>query len=458
MPPSLTTTPAASPQMQADTAEELLQVDDTDFAASISVPEQPVIQVAEEPTSLKRRRSSSSSSSSSSESSASEEDEEEDSSSSDEEGNVIPTTVANLSNRHLSHYWSSSDSDSDSDAPSTRRQSSSPSAVSNSYAYMHKRQIEETLLNKITNQLQPDKLPGILSILSSETSTTQQTDEVEIDLSGLEREKLVCLLSYVDACIVEQNGGPAVNVADYIIKKQETKKKGPRTRPALRDTDDDDDDDDDDNDSRPRRGRRSQQRKPRRRVAKSRQELTEEILADDDEEEEQAAVPRPAPSLSQSMSGQRQGPMSMASLSRRQDKESKKLSRKNGANRKRSRRSKRSKDDDDAAVVSSSSSALAFAQSIDSIAVSRPKRRAALHKRRLLEDALLPSDGEESGPCEEGTLIVYSDEQMDFGVTDNKTIVHEPSTTPAINSTPLPQLPVPDDDDDDVDEEIDIML
>ncbi|KAI8148584.1 hypothetical protein BJV82DRAFT_592643 [Fennellomyces sp. T-0311] len=366
---------------------------------------------------LKRRRSSSSSESSSSE--------EEDDSSDEEDDDVIPTTVANVNNRQ--RYWSDSSDSEEDDEPLPSRASSPTTTAPSAYAYMHKRQIEETLLSKITNQLQQEKLPGILAILSSENKAGKHDDEVEIDLSRLARDQLVRLLCYVEACIGEQNGGPAVNVADYIVKEKQIKKKVQTVSDA------------EDSDV-PRKQRRRQPKQPRKR--QTRQELTEDILADDDESDEDDDKDEGE----DVMAGLRgHGPMSMAELSKRQD------AVRSSSSSKKSRKRVKRRSLDDAPV--SSSSVPAHVEG--SIAVSRPKRSAAQRKRRLSDDSDM-EDGRRSNSSSGSELIVYGDEKMDFNVKDNKTIVHE-STAPVVPVVPVVTPPVIDDEED-LDEEIDIML
>jgi hypothetical protein len=389
---------------------------------AVEVEEEPVVveeTVVEEPLeivnndTLKRRRSSTSSEESSDDSSSEEESDSEDE-------NVIPTTVANMNNRRRVSYSSSSDSESDSE-PTHSRRSRASSPIDNPYIYMHKRQIEETLLDRITNNLNPEKLPGILPILQSEKASNQQEDEVEIDLSCLAREQLVQVLSYVDACILEQNGGPAVNVEHYIMNKPV--KKGPRTRPALNTVEDDDDQ------PKNRHQTKSRSRKSAKPRAKSRAELTEDIDADSSSSES-VECHSPASSVKAPAC---HGPMSMASLSKKNTVAPKANTSKGGRKKpvnKTSKTKSRRKGDDDATV----SSSVHVIQDPDSIASSRPKRRAAIHKRRLLEEMLAPSDNEADEDSEDSVLVVYSDEQMDLGVVDNRTIMHQVNSVQLIST------------------------
>ncbi|KAI8391108.1 uncharacterized protein BYT42DRAFT_182210 [Radiomyces spectabilis] len=389
---------------------------------------------------LKRRRSSSSSSSSSESS-----DSSDDESDSEDDEDVIPTTVANLSNRRRLSY-SSDESESDSESSFGRGNHSSLAVQPNQYLYMHKREIEETLLDKITNQLHADRLPGILTILSSENAG-QQNDEVEIDLSCLAREQLVRLLSYVEACIREQHGGAVVDISDYIAR-DEPKRKGPRTRPAIQKQLVEDDVYAESTHPARRQPRSRKSRQPKR--TKSRAELTEDLDVDDESQEAGTTMcNRPHATK------HKEGPISMASLSKRTAAKKSRGTRKS----KTVRRKRGSHDDADDDVVVSS---VSVAQDLESIAISRPKRRAALHKRRLLEDMLLPSDNEDDNDGEEEeVLVLFSDEQMDFAVIDNQTIVHQSER--AVEEKPLPTSValVYDDgvrEDSENEEEIDIMI
>jgi hypothetical protein len=376
---------------------------------------------------MKRRRGSTSSEDSSDDSSSDEDDE----SGSEHEDVIIPTTVANLNSRRRMSYSSDSDSDSE---PTFHRQSRASSPVTNPYMYMHKRQIEETLLERITNSLNPEKLPGILSILASEKPNTQQEDEVEIDLSCLARDQLVQILFYVDACILEQNGGPAVNIEDFVMKKQ-TKK----DRSVLK------------NEEKSKQAKSRRPRRPRQPRTKTRAELTEDLDIDSSFSESEELNP-----LSVDNVVNLNGPISMASLTKKNKSTRPSTSTKGGRRRqgkaKRYKNRRKSEDDDDV------SSSIAVFQDPHSIASTRPKRRAAVHKRRLLEQMLAPSDNESEEDAEDGVLVVYSDEKMDFNVVDNQTIAH--------TTTPIPVPPSKEEivmsatkteDDEDTDEEIDIM-
>ncbi|KAI9305953.1 hypothetical protein BJ944DRAFT_229925 [Cunninghamella echinulata] len=315
-----------------------------------------------------------------------------------------------------------------------------------SYMYLPKRQIEEALLEKITHRLHADKLPGILSIVSASNDGDQREEEVEIDLSSLVREQLVRVMLYVDACIDEQQGGPSVKIANYIVKD-------PKASSALKkDVRHDDEDEDDEKDTFVEVNSNNSNQVGQKRKRKSNN--------------------KPATPID--------GPISMAALTKRtrttkkQPPSSKhhqpEQNNNNSVNSKRRRRIRKRQQD------TSVSSSIHVKQDPLSIASTRPKRRAALHKRRMLEETLLmPSDDENddtvittttttlaqtTAAVDHEVLIVYSDEQMDFGVVENQTIVHQPSTTTSPTTESFVSQPIimnNNDDEDDEDEEIDIM-
>jgi hypothetical protein len=145
---------------------------------------------------LKRRRSSSCDSSASSLSSCSSTDEEE-------------NTFSMLNS--ISSRKSSVSSDSEQEEEQQRQQEMMST-------FVHRRQIEEMILDKITNHLDPEKLPGILTIISK--THEEEVEEVEIDLARLDRDQLTRILSYIDACLLEKEGGPKVQLSDFTIQSK----------------------------------------------------------------------------------------------------------------------------------------------------------------------------------------------------------------------------------------------
>jgi hypothetical protein len=290
------------------------------------------------------------------------------------------------------------------------------SAMTSTYMYLPKRQVEEALLDKITHHLGSDKLPGILSIVSS--GDQKEDGEVEIDLSGLAREPLVRVMLYVDACLAEQQGGPKVKLAKYLVK--ESGKDATTTRAVL--SDDDDDDDELASTAHRKRNRRT------------------------------------------SNDTKTAGPISMAALTKKSRSRKSSLDAGNntsaapGPKRKRSRKKQ-------------------LQDGAQSPRVARPKRRraTALHKRRMLEEMLVePSDHDHDGGDDDDALlggddgldqevmITYGEEQMDFAVVDNQTIVHQPLPAPFADCTSMDQdtmdaSSIAPQEEEDEDEEIDIM-
>ncbi|KAI8089275.1 uncharacterized protein BX664DRAFT_332606 [Halteromyces radiatus] len=329
-----------------------------------------------------------------------------------------------------------SSTDDDDDDDDSDEEDGPVSLLTTTYMYLPKRQVEETLLGKITEHLQPDKLPGILSIVSS-GADDQNEGEVEIDLSCLVREQLVRVMLYVDACIAEQQGGPTVKLSDYMIK--ETKSKTSTMVHNHNIDDDDDDEDDDCMDS-----TAGQKRKRRRRSRKENSKTEEDgpismaALTKKTRSRKMTTVDTSLPVTKPTTNGNSKRNKSSSSIKRR-----------------RSRKNQLHQHDPSVSAPVNSK------HDPNSIASTRPKRRAALHKRRMLEEMLLmPSDDEDGAddPADQQVMITYGEEQMDFRVVDNQTIVHQPqvSTTQMVASNDSTLL-VQDDDDDDDDEEIDIM-
>lgn len=322
-------------------------------------------------THIKRRRSSSSSSSSSCSSNSS----NSSGSSSEEEEEI--------------HDFSSIRRDL-SDSSDDEQEDNTP--------YLHRRQMEELILDKITNHLDAEKLPGILTIISkSHPQELEELEEVEIDLAKLERDQLIRILSYVNACLSEKKGGPKVKLSDYTIQKKLVV-----STPVK------------------------QNRRHRNRRKSSIVEAGHVVNGS---------------SSHARLSGH--GPISMSALTDFEKKEptKKKVVRK--------RRNKKNNKDEDVSVHM----ALTTNLNEESIASTKPKRRSAIHKRRLLEEMLQPSNNESSSEEEDG-IIVFGDEQMDLAVTQNETIVHQESLKESVVMVEKETIEEEEEDD----ELIDIMM
>jgi len=199
------------------------------------------------------------------------------------------------------------------------------------------------------------------------------------------------ILAYVDACVLEQQGGPSVELENFLVVvppvpvKEETKKPQRKLRSRGWPIDSDDDSDDSQVFDQPKRRRRRRTQPPaRNRSRKScARKVKDDIIGAVDE-------------LAVGMTGSiMDGPVSISTLS-------------------------------SMAVHKSKPGRKSGTTPIDpeSIAASRPKRRAAIHKRRMLEELLAPSDDDDREA--QVPLIVHGEERMDMRVTEDKVIVHEP--------------------------------
>ncbi|KAI8579485.1 hypothetical protein K450DRAFT_199489 [Umbelopsis ramanniana AG] len=306
-------------------------------------------------------------------------------------------------------------------AYASRGNSSTPVA-----SFMQRRQMEESILEKITTQLDAEKLPAILTIIGSDQDEQSHGGEVEIDLTRLDQDRLGRILAYVDACVLEQHGGPSVQLNDYLCARpviQETKQtpKKSRTRPV-------DSDDDSDDDSQvyelPKRRRRQRQTPARKRTRKQRSPITKHGKMTEDIIGGHTVI---VDELSLGLGGSiGDGPLSLSTLN-------------------------------SVTVHQAGGKSKTGHKSIDpeSIAASRPKRRAAVHKRRMLEELLAPSDDDDEDISNEVPLVVHSDEKMDMGVTEDKVIVHE--SVSASLAGPLAPTYTQHVSDDADEEDIDIM-
>jgi hypothetical protein len=315
-------------------------------------------------------------------------------------------------------------------AYASRGNSSTPVA-----SFMQRRQMEESILQKITTQLDAEKLPAILTIIGSDQDEQSHGGEVEIDLTRLDQDRLGRILAYVDACVLEQQGGPSVQLNDYLCARptpviQETKQTPKKSRTRSRPVDSDDDSDDDSQlYELPKRRRRQRQTPARKRTRKQRSPVTKHGKITEDIIGGNTVI---IDELSLGIAGTiGDGPLSVSTLNSV-------AVHKAGGKSKIGRKSVASIDP-------------------ESIAASRPKRRAAIHKRRMLEELLAPSDDDED-ISNDVPLVVHSDEKMDMGVTEDKVIVHEAvSASLAGPLAPTYTTTQHVSDDDDEEEDIDIM-
>lgn len=344
---------------------------------------------------LKRRRSSSCDSSTSSLSSCS-------SSSSSEEEEDTFSMLNSICSRRSSF---SSDSEQEDEEQQQQQQQEIMSS------FVHRRQMEEMILDKITNHLDPEKLPDILTIISK-PHEVEEVEEVEIDLARLDRDQLSRILSYVDACLLEKQGGPKVKISDFTIQPKPNKKIQQQLVECTK-------------------------KKQRRKRSHRRKSIIE-----------QGHV---VSGSSHSQLSASHGPISMSALT---EIESNKRTKK--PNKKKKQRVKKN----DASVRMSST---AIQNETIGIATTKPKRRSAVHKRRLLEEMLQPSSNEEDEKEEEEGgcgIVIFGDEQMDLAVTHNETIEHlQERRSPIVQSSIITeQSTIVSNDEDEEDELIDIMM
>ncbi|KAI9287395.1 hypothetical protein BC943DRAFT_211402 [Umbelopsis sp. AD052] len=120
---------------------------------------------------------------------------------------------------HAYDQHSSSDDDEQDYMPPKKRYGD----VHNPMSFTERREAEELILDRITNHLTGDKLPGILAIIQMNNGENRK-GSVEIDLSSLTPPRLRNVLAYVEACMEEQQGGPKVDVNSYILHKANREK------------------------------------------------------------------------------------------------------------------------------------------------------------------------------------------------------------------------------------------
>lgn len=269
-------------------------------------------------------------------------------------------------------------------------------------SFMHRRQMEEMILDKITNHLDPEKLPGILTIISKRHE--EEVEEVEIDLARLDRDQLSRILSYVNACLLEKEDGPKVKLSDFTIQPKQmrqTEKAGNSSNQQIR--------------------KRSHGRKS----------IVDQGHIVSGSSHSQLSISH--------------GPISMSALT---EIESNKKSKKSNKKKKRTK-----KNDLSVRMPSTPNDQVG-------VATTKPKRRSAVHKRRLLEDMLQSSSNESDQEDEGGCgIVIFGDEQMDLAVTQNETIVHHEKRLPIAHQSDIAtEQPPVFDEDEDGEELIDIMM
>lgn len=98
----------------------------------------------------------------------------------------------------------------------------------------NRRQMEELILNKITHELDPSYLPGILDVLKH---IEEDEEEVEIDLGQLKNDELESILVYVEACLQKEQNKDQCSKRKIDSKKkkmQDSKGKKGKRKPVHR--------------------------------------------------------------------------------------------------------------------------------------------------------------------------------------------------------------------------------
>ncbi|KAI9277461.1 hypothetical protein BY458DRAFT_554466 [Sporodiniella umbellata] len=100
--------------------------------------------------------------------------------------------------------------------------SSSDTEVAKDNKGRDRHRLEEFIMNKIQQELDPIYWPGLLSVLSSkERLTKENEEEVELDLSQLSKKELFGLLEYVESCLTKR-----------LEKTKKAKRKRKKKRPV----------------------------------------------------------------------------------------------------------------------------------------------------------------------------------------------------------------------------------
>lgn len=349
---------------------------------------------------------------------------------SEDEGDDTDERRRKLSQAYDQRSSSDSDDDEQDYMPPKKRNGD----LHNPMSFTERREAEELILDRITNHLTGDKLPGILAIIQMNNGENRK-GSVEIDLSSLTPPRLRNVLAYVEACMNEQQGGPKVDVRSYILQ-------APNEEKSKRKVEGNASDESSSNAAKRRRERRlsdqndyvvpkrkratKQTSGKRRKTKKSlidllppikpvtEQHLTEVIDATSEGDEESVvteAMTNVTKDLSTSV--EHSGPISLADFV--SAKETIMESNPVATTSQRKKVTKKS--------TSRSFSAKIVQTGEGSIAGSRPKRLAALQSMSVVEDLLGEStDEDEVDEEEEGELVSWQDEERRQPVVSLETI------------------------------------
>lgn len=306
---------------------------------------------------------------------------------------------------------SSSDSNEEDYMPAAKRHNDAP------MSFTERRAAEELILDRITNHLDADKLPGILSIIQL---SNNDNGAVEIDLSSLTPRRLRRVLEYVEACLQEQSGGPKVNLDNYIIRDEkqtadsqvindpeETVSQssfGKKSRKSEA------------GDYAPPKRKRATNKSTRKRNKKSSlidllppiksvstEEITETLDATTEDESDDVAFKKVSTTKDEPAIISDTGPISLAELVSATEVDNSAISKPKTTSNKVTKKPKVTH----ISTYTSASISTKVLQSGESIARSRPKRLAALQSMSVVDD-LLEEHSDEEDDIVEASEVVWS--------------------------------------------------
>ncbi|KAJ2960691.1 hypothetical protein NQZ79_g3955 [Umbelopsis isabellina] len=333
---------------------------------------------------------------------------------SDSEEEIGNTEVTSGRDRRRFSYFdqdSSSESNEEDYMPAVKRHSDAP------MSFTERRAAEELILDRITNHLDADKLPGILSIIQMNNN---DKGAVEIDLSSLTPKRLRSVLEYVEACLQEQSGGAKVNLDNYIIRDE----KKIADSPVMEEPEDavskpsfgNKNRKSETGDYAPPKRKRATNKSTRKRNKKSSlidllppiksvstEEITETLAPATDDEYDDAALKKDSTTKDEPAVSNGTGPISLAELVSATEVESSIISKTKTTSTKVTKKPKVTR----ISTYTSASASTKVLQSGESIARSRPKRLAALQSMSVVDD-LLEEHTDEEDDIEEATEIIWS--------------------------------------------------
>jgi hypothetical protein len=364
----------------------------------------------------------------------------------EESGNA--EEVSRRDRRRFSYFDqdSSSDSNEEDYMPAIQRQSDAP------MSFTERRAAEELILDRITNHLDADKLPGILSIIQMNNN---DKGSVEIDLSSLTPRRLRSVLEYVEACLIEQSGGAKVNLDNYIIRDEIRKSESSVTdelehavskpssgkKSSKLET----------GDYAPPKRKRASNKSSRKRNKKSSlidllppvkpvstEEITETLDSATDDEYNEAGMAKVLTKDEPAIVNDN-GPISLAEFVSATQVDTSTISKPKVPSTKVTKKTKVT------SISTYTSASTKVTQSDESIARSRPKRLAALQSMSVVDDLLEEHSDEEDHSDEEGDVEATTQTLWPI-----ETSVHEPIAS-------LETIRTRSNEDDEDEEDIDVL-